>query len=154
MIVEGTIVIATVSVLLMEPIKTLLLANTTLDAVLDKPVARKLEHGDKEAEVFLDDFTDEESNELHTQFMIAKTEKGEWRVFSKAEIELKKQVSFIEGALKKGLPVGPQALKKICSIVRERDGEVSRARSRKVKMRAKELSKAAQKANKRLARAA
>jgi hypothetical protein len=153
MIVEGVFALATVSVLLVEPIKTLLLANTTLDAVLDRPSAKKLEHEGREAEAFLDDFLSEEGKP-HTEFMIAKTDEGLWCLFSKAEIELKKQVSFIESALKKGLPVGPQALQKICSHVRERDKEVARAKSRQVKMRAKELSKAAQKANKRLARAA
>lgn len=153
MIVEGTIVVATVSWLLVEPIKTVLMANTVMEATLDKPAPRKIEQGDREAEVFLDDFVDDEGN-VHTQFLIGKTDDGDWRLFSEAEIELKKQVSFLEAALKKGLPVGPESVKKIIGLVRKRDKEIRKAKSRKVKMKQKELSLAARKAQKRLSRAA
>jgi hypothetical protein len=154
MIVEGTIVVATVSYLLVDPIKTLLLAHAAVEANLDKPQSRKVQDDEREFEFFVDDLVDEKTGELHTQFMLAETTDGKRCLFTEAEIELKKQVSFIEATLKKGIPIGPEGLKKICALVRKRDAEISRAKSRQVKVRAKELTKAAQKARKRLSRAA
>lgn len=158
MIVEGTIVVATISYLIVGPIKGLLMAASTADALLDKPEPRTIEQEDKELTFFVDDFVDQEKGELHTNFMVGKvkTSWGEEKdvVLSKAEVELMKMVSFIEAALGKGLPVGEQALKKICGLVRERTDEIARSKSRAVKVKQKEMSLAARKAQRRLSKKA
>lgn len=157
MIVEGTIVVATLSYLFIGPIKGLLMASATAEALLDKPEPKTIEQEDKELTFFIDDFVNEKG-ELHTNFLVGKvrTTTGEEKnvVLSKAEVELMKMAAFLEAAMKKSLPVGEQALKKIVGLIKERTDEISRSKSRAVKVKAKEMSLAAHKAQRRLCKKA
>ncbi len=139
-----------------KPIKSVLVTNKVVRAGLDKPVTKKLDDGQgREVEVVVDDFLDQKG-ELHTQFLTSKvkTRSGEVKdcSFTQAEVELMKHVSYIEAATERGLPVGEVALKKIVELVRDRTEEVSRAKSRQVKVRTKPLSQAARKAERRLSK--
>jgi hypothetical protein len=156
LIVEGVILATIAYTLFVEPVRSVLTAAGIMELTQELPVTHTMEVNGKEISFFITDFVDDEGKK-HTNFLIGTVETDGGKkvavVLTEAEVELMKTASFLEAAVDKGIPIGPDVGKKIAALVKKRTLEISRAKSRRATVKGKELSAGARRSKERLQRA-
>lgn len=136
MIIESLMAITIVGAVILAPIKGVLVASAMADMAGKVPRATRISTPDVEIEAFLGDFVSQDGRAA-TDFLIGKTDQGVWTVLSKAEVQMKQEVSHIEAVLARGDVLSSDELRALTNIVRERDVEISNAPSRRARVRKK-----------------